>query len=99
MGTTDVGARVLAGLFDHVLVDEYQDVNGLQADVIALLRPGGAGVTAVGDDAQAIYGFRAATTAAILEFSRRYPGAVVIRLEHNYRSTPPILAVAKIGRA
>jgi DNA helicase II / ATP-dependent DNA helicase PcrA len=94
MGSTEVGRGVLAGLFDHVLVDEYQDVNGLQAEIVALLRPGGRGVTAVGDDAQAIYGFRAATTAAIAEFEHRYPGAVVLRLEHNYWSTPPILAVA-----
>jgi DNA helicase-2/ATP-dependent DNA helicase PcrA len=61
---------------------------------VELFRPGGTGVTAVGDDAQAIYGFRAATTAAILDFSGRYPGAAVVRLEQNYRSTPPILAVA-----
>ena len=94
IGGTDIGRGVLAGLFDHVLVDEYQDVNGLQADIVGLLRPGGRGVTAVGDDAQAIYGFRAATTAAISEFPSRYPDAVVLRLEHNYRSTPAILAVA-----
>ncbi|MFP5318815.1 MAG: ATP-dependent helicase [Acidimicrobiia bacterium] len=94
MGGTEVGRGVLAGLFDHVLVDEYQDVNDLQAEIVSLLRPGGRGVTAVGDDAQAIYGFRAATTAAISGFADRYPDAVVLRLEHNYRSTPPILAVA-----
>ena len=94
LGRSDVGGRVLAGLFDFVLVDEYQDVNALQADLVDQLRPGGRGVTAVGDDAQAIYGFRAATTAAILDFPARYPHAVVVRLEHNYRSTPPILAVA-----
>jgi DNA helicase-2/ATP-dependent DNA helicase PcrA len=94
LGGSEVGAQVLSGLFDHVLVDEYQDVNSLQADLVALLRPGGRGVTAVGDDAQAIYGFRAATTAAIDGFAARYPDAVVVRLEHNYRSTSPILAVA-----
>ncbi len=94
LGRSEIGARVLGGLFDHVLVDEYQDVNSLQADLVDQLRPGGRGVTAVGDDAQAIYGFRAATTAAILEFPTRYPDSVVVRLEHNYRSTPPILAVA-----
>ncbi len=94
MGEVDGGRRLLAGLFDHVLVDEYQDVNGLQADVVELLRPAGAGLTAVGDDAQAIYGFRAASTAAILDFPARYPGTVVVRLERNYRSTQPILAVA-----
>ncbi|HEX6596367.1 MAG TPA: ATP-dependent helicase [Acidimicrobiales bacterium] len=94
VGGSEIGRGLLAGLFDHVLVDEYQDVNGLQAAIVELLRPGGRGVTAVGDDAQAIYGFRAATTEAILEFPTRYPEAVVLRLEHNYRSTPPILAVA-----
>ena len=94
LGASEGGARLLAGLFDHVLVDEYQDVNNLQADLVSLLRPGGAGLTVVGDDAQAIYGFRAATTAAIAEFPSRYPGAVVVRLEHNYRSTQGILAVA-----
>jgi len=94
LGATEVGARLLAGLFDHVLVDEYQDVNAIQVDMVDLLRPGGRGLTVVGDDAQAIYGFRSATTAAIAEFPARYTGAAVIRLEHNYRSTPPILAVA-----
>jgi len=94
LGASPPGARLLSGLFDHVLVDEYQDVNNLQADLVSLLRPGGTGLTVVGDDAQAIYGFRAATTAAISEFTSRYPGAVVARLEHNYRSTSPILAVA-----
>jgi ATP-dependent DNA helicase UvrD/PcrA len=94
LGGTEGGRLLLAGLFDHVLVDEYQDVNNLQADLVSLLRPGGMGLTVVGDDAQAIYGFRAATTEAIAEFPSRYPGAVVVRLEHNYRSTAGILAVA-----
>jgi len=94
IGTSDVGRKSLESLFDHVLVDEYQDVNRIQVDLVDLLRPGGTGLSVVGDDAQAIYGFRAATTAAIAEFPDRYASAVVIRLEHNYRSTPPILAVA-----
>jgi DNA helicase-2/ATP-dependent DNA helicase PcrA len=94
LGQCDTGRGVLLRMFDHVLVDEYQDVNALQADLVELFRPGGVGVTAVGDEAQAIYGFRAATTAAILDFPARYPQATVIRLEHNYRSTPAILAVA-----
>jgi DNA helicase-2/ATP-dependent DNA helicase PcrA len=94
LGGSEVGRGVLSGLFDHVLVDEYQDVNALQADLVELLRPRGCGVTAVGDDAQAIYGFRAASTVAILDFPRRYADAAVVRLEHNYRSTTPILAVA-----
>jgi len=85
------GARVRAR-FDHVLVDEYQDTNALQADIVALLRPGGDGITCVGDDAQAIYGFRAATVRNILDFEQRFPAARVLTLERNYRSTAPILA-------
>ena len=84
----------LARLFDHVLVDEYQDTNAVQADILGLLRPGGHDLTAVGDDAQAIYGFRAASSGNILDFPSRFPGTTVIRLEQNYRSTPPILSVA-----
>jgi len=81
-------------MFDHVLVDEYQDTNVLQADILAALRPDGAGLTVVGDDAQAIYGFRAASSGNLLDFPMRFPGTTVVRLEQNYRSTPPIVAVA-----
>jgi DNA helicase-2/ATP-dependent DNA helicase PcrA len=77
--------------FDAVLVDEYQDTNAVQADIVALLRPDGSGLTVVGDDAQAIYGFRAATVRNILDFPARFPGAAVLTLERNYRSTQPIL--------
>lgn len=80
--------------FDALLVDEYQDTNAVQADIVALLRPGGTGLTAVGDDAQAIYGFRAATVRNILEFPARFPGTTVITLERNYRSSAPILDAA-----
>jgi DNA helicase-2/ATP-dependent DNA helicase PcrA len=83
--------EVVRGHFDAVLVDEYQDTNALQADIVALLRPDGTGVTAVGDDAQAIYGFRAATVRNILDFPHRFPNAEVLTLEQNYRSTAPIL--------
>jgi len=85
---------LLPGLFDHVLVDEYQDTNALQADILAALRPDGVGLCAVGDDAQAIYGFRAATSANIVDFPRRFPDTTIVRLERNYRSTSPILAMA-----
>ncbi len=86
----EVGAR-----FDHVLVDEYQDVNRLQADIVLSLKPGGAGITAVGDDAQAIYSFRAASVGNILEFPERcVPRATVIALECNYRSCQPLLDAA-----
>src|SRR5659263_295939 len=78
--------------FDHVLVDEFQDTNALQADIVSLLRPDGTGVTCVGDDAQAIYGFRAATVRNILDFEQRFPGAEVCTLTRNYRSTAAIVA-------
>ena len=86
----------LAAMFDHVLVDEYQDTNSLQADILDGMRPaaGPRNLTVVGDDAQAIYGFRAATVRNILEFPDRFPGATVLKLERNYRSTPPILAAS-----
>ncbi|MGH8255865.1 MAG: ATP-dependent helicase [Steroidobacteraceae bacterium] len=78
--------------FDHVLVDEYQDTNKLQGDILYALRPGGAGVTVVGDDAQAIYSFRAAAVENILNFPERYnPKAEIIALAQNYRSTQPLL--------
>jgi DNA helicase-2/ATP-dependent DNA helicase PcrA len=92
-------AAEIAGLFDHVLVDEYQDTNVLQGEILARLRPGGAGLTVVGDDAQAIYSFRAATVENIRAFPQRF-AASVVSLEDNYRSTQPILdaANALIGK-
>lgn len=78
--------------FDCVLVDEYQDTNRLQADILKLLRPDGRGLTVVGDDAQSIYSFRAATIRNILDFPQEFPGTTLIKLEQNYRSLPPILA-------
>jgi DNA helicase II / ATP-dependent DNA helicase PcrA len=78
--------------FDHVLVDEYQDTNALQASIVKLLRPDGSGVTVVGDDAQAIYGFRAATVRNILDFPAAFPGTELVALEQNYRSAQGILA-------
>ncbi len=77
--------------FDAVLVDEYQDTNRVQAEILRGLRPGGRGLTAVGDDAQSIYAFRAATIRNILDFPAEYPGTTVVTLEQNYRSTQPIL--------
>jgi DNA helicase-2/ATP-dependent DNA helicase PcrA len=83
----------LASMFDHVLVDEYQDTNALQADILEAMRPVGTSrnLTVVGDDAQAIYGFRAATVRNILEFTERFGDAMIVKLERNYRSTTPIL--------
>jgi DNA helicase-2/ATP-dependent DNA helicase PcrA len=88
-------ARRIGGLFDHVLVDEYQDTNTLQAEILRLLKPDGRGVTVVGDDAQAIYSFRAARVGNILGFPARYdPPATVVTIEQNYRSTAAILEAA-----
>src|SRR5213076_1573198 len=82
-----MGAR-----FDHVLVDEYQDTNRLQSAILLALKPDGRGVTVVGDDAQSIYAFRAATVRNILDFPNQFtPTARVVTLERNYRSTQPIL--------
>ena len=81
--------------FDHVVVDEYQDTNRLQAEILLALRPDGSGLTVVGDDAQSIYSFRAAAVRNILDFPGSVsPPAMVIALERNYRSTQPILAAA-----
>jgi DNA helicase II / ATP-dependent DNA helicase PcrA len=88
----NVGAAI-RDRFDHVLVDEYQDTNRVQAEILRWLRPDGQGLTAVGDDAQSIYAFRAATIRNILDFPTDFPGTEVIKLERNYRSTQPILNV------
>ena len=90
-------ARELGGAFDHILVDEYQDTNGLQAGILARLKPGGEGVTVVGDDAQAIYSFRGATVENILSFAKK---SSCVELQENYRSTQAILdaANALIGK-
>ncbi len=88
-----IGPR-MADAFEHVLVDEYQDVNGLQVEIVRGLRLSRPGLTVVGDDFQAIYGFRAASARHILDFPKQFPGAHTAKLERNYRSTAPILAVA-----
>ena len=80
--------------FDHVLVDEYQDTNRLQRRILLALRRRNENLTVVGDDCQAIYGFRAATVRNILDFAKDFPGARTVRLETNYRSTAPILAAS-----
>jgi len=86
----DIGSR-----FDHVLVDEYQDTNRLQSSVLLALKPGGRGLTVVGDDAQSIYSFRAATVRNILDFPEQFsPKAEIVTLDRNYRSTQPILFAA-----
>jgi DNA helicase II / ATP-dependent DNA helicase PcrA len=86
----DLGSR-----FDHVLVDEYQDTNRLQASILLGLKRDGRGLTVVGDDAQSIYSFRAAAVRNILDFPKHFdPPANVVTLDRNYRSTQPILAAA-----
>ena len=92
-------AAEIGGDFDHILVDEYQDTNVLQAEILKRLRLDGTGVTVVGDDAQAIYSFRAATVDNILEFPQQYAEqngrpASVVTLEENYRSTQGVLDAA-----
>jgi DNA helicase-2/ATP-dependent DNA helicase PcrA len=85
----------IGGRFDHVLVDEYQDTNRLQSSVLLALKPGGRGLTVVGDDAQSIYSFRAATVRNILDFPAQFsPKAEIVTLDRNYRSTQPILSAA-----
>jgi DNA helicase-2/ATP-dependent DNA helicase PcrA len=85
----------ISGRFDHVLVDEYQDTNQLQASILLALKPEGRGLTVVGDDAQSIYSFRAATVRNILDFPGHFsPAAEIVTLERNYRSTQSILAAA-----
>jgi DNA helicase II / ATP-dependent DNA helicase PcrA len=88
-------ASDIGGRFDHVLVDEYQDTNRLQSSILLALKPGGHGLTVVGDDAQSIYSFRAATVRNILDFPSQFsPPASIITLDRNYRSTQAILAAA-----
>jgi DNA helicase-2/ATP-dependent DNA helicase PcrA len=82
----------IGALFDHVLVDEYQDTNRLQAAIITGMKPDGRGVMVVGDDAQSIYSFRGATVRNILDFPEQFSRpAHVVTLDRNYRSTQPIL--------
>ena len=88
-------AQQVGSNFDHVLVDEYQDTNRLQGEIVHGLRPDGAGVTVVGDDAQSIYSFRGTVVENILNFPDTYtPKAEIITLAQNYRATQPILDVA-----
>jgi DNA helicase-2/ATP-dependent DNA helicase PcrA len=91
-------AQRLAQRWDHVLVDEYQDVNQIQVDIVAGLRPGGRGLTVVGDDAQAVYGFRGATSGHLLEVARAFPDSTIVRLERNFRSRQPLLNLANVIR-
>lgn len=85
-------ARSVGSHFEHVLVDEFQDTNRLQAEILYAMKPDGAGLTVVGDDAQSIYSFRAAAVENILEFPQRFkPKAEIVTLAQNYRSTQALL--------
>lgn len=83
-------AQQIRALYDHVLVDEYQDTNPLQSRILRALCTNGK-ITVVGDDAQSIYAFRGATIRNILDFPHQFPGTRIVTLEQNYRSTAPIL--------
>ena len=89
---------VLRGMFDAVLVDEYQDVNTLQADIVRLLAPESGCLTCVGDDAQAIYAFRGADPEHLRQLSVTFPGLHVVRLVQNYRSKQAVLRLANAVR-
>jgi len=93
LGDGDFG-RACAERFQWVLVDEYQDANALQSEIVARLAAVHRNVVVVGDDAQAIYGFRGADVGNLLSFREAFPDAAVLTLSRNYRSTAPILALA-----
>src|SRR3954467_12106171 len=94
-------AERMAGLYDHILVDEYQDTNLMQARVLRGMCRTHQNITVVGDDAQSIYSFRGANVHNILDFPKQFPGTHLVTLEQNYRSTQPILDVTNtlISRA
>ena len=94
-------ADQIAGMYDHLLVDEYQDTNLLQARILRAMCRTHHNITVVGDDAQSIYSFRGANFRNILDFPKQFPGAAVVTLEQNYRSTQPVLDVTNtlISRA
>src|SRR4051794_15375651 len=93
--------KKISGLYDHILVDEYQDTNVLQARILRGMCNAHSNITVVGDDAQSIYSFRGANFRNILDFPKQFPGATTVTLEQNYRSTQPILSVTNtlISRA
>ncbi|HYB19238.1 MAG TPA: ATP-dependent helicase [Streptosporangiaceae bacterium] len=93
-----VAGPVLRSMFDAVLVDEYQDVNAVQASIVRLLQPDGQQLTCVGDDAQAIYGFRGADPAHLWQLADAYPGLDIVRLDRNYRSRQGVLDLANLIR-
>ncbi len=87
----DAMAREIGGRFDHVLVDEYQDTNPVQSRILSGMRKFNSNIMVVGDDAQSIYSFRAATVRNMLDFPKQFPGTTIVTLSQNYRSVMPIL--------
>ena len=87
----DEAAESIGGRFDHILVDEYQDTNKIQAGILIGMRHLNHNIMVVGDDAQSIYGFRSATIRNMLDFPKQFPGTTIVTLEQNYRSIQPIL--------
>ena len=87
----------LAERFEHVLVDEYQDTNIIQADIVDSLASVHRNLMVVGDDSQSIYSFRGANFSNIINFPHRYPDCKIFKLETNYRSTPEILHLANLS--
>ncbi len=89
--------KTLSGRFEHILVDEYQDTNIIQADMVDLLASANRNLMVVGDDSQSIYSFRGANFNNIIDFPNRYPDCKIFKLETNYRSTPEILHLANLS--
>jgi len=88
--------RAEAGRFDHLLIDEYQDTSGIQERILSALARDHKSICVVGDDDQSIYAWRGAEVSHILDFANRWPGAKIVRLEENYRSTPEIIRAANM---
>jgi DNA helicase-2/ATP-dependent DNA helicase PcrA len=84
-------SETIGGRFDHILVDEYQDTNKVQAEILLGMRRKNKNITVVGDDAQSIYSFRAATVRNMLDFPKQFPGTTIVTLDRNYRSVSPVL--------
>jgi DNA helicase-2/ATP-dependent DNA helicase PcrA len=99
-GSPELGGRI-GSLYDHILVDEYQDTNVLQARILQGMCRTHSNLTVVGDDAQSIYSFRGANFRNIIGFPQQFAGTTIVTLEQNYRSTEPILDVTNtlISRA
>ena len=89
-------AEELSSRFDHILVDEYQDTNPIQARILRGMRHGNDNIMVVGDDAQSVYAFRGATVKNILDFPEQFAGTTIVKLEQNYRSVSPILETTNL---